>query len=282
MTATHTTTTSNEAGTTPRPTPKLWKTVPIRTGNVIQLGSLAAGGLALVCAAHLHGAAGIRVGLLLAGWLAIYLNSHAIAHVAVGRAAGIRFRAYGVRGTDHPENYPPGVRQLMSVLPMWSAVTDKSSMRDAGRWAKAAMFAAGETSTTVVSIATAAFAAGAGIPGGHALLSGSVLWAIAATITVAVVPKGDYTKALGALGWRKAAVAKTPKPVRERITGQDRRGPSGNELRNAALGWGTANTLFILAWAFTGARFPWFLFVTVPSVLGVSSWARQGRLAIGR
>ena len=147
-----------------------------------------------------------------AGWLAIYLSSHAIAHVAAGRAAGIRFRAYGVRGTDHPENYPPGVRQLMSILPMWSALTDKASMRQACRWAKAAMFAAGETSTTVVSIAAAAYAARTHTPGGHALLAGSILWAIAATVTTAIVPKGDYAKALRALGWRKPAPPGRPGP----------------------------------------------------------------------
>jgi hypothetical protein len=85
---------------------------------------------------------------------------------------------YSVRGTDHPENYPPGVRQLMSVLPMWSALTDKASMRQADRWAKAAMFAAGETSTIVVSIAAAAYAARTGTPGGHVLLAGSIVWVI--------------------------------------------------------------------------------------------------------
>ena len=196
--------------------------------------------------------------MLLVGWLAIYISSHAIAHVAVGRAVGIRFRAYGVRGTDHPENYPPGVRQLMSVLPMWSALTDKASMRQAGRWAKAAMFAAGETSTTVASIAAAAYAAHAGIPGGH-------------------VPKGDYTKALRVLGWRKAPAVKPARPSRERATGPNRRGPRGNELRNAVIGWSLVNIAVIVAWAATGEGFPWFAIVLVPSVIGVASSARQGR-----
>ena len=197
--------------------------------------------------------------------------------MAVGRAAGIRFRAYGVRGTDHPENYPPGVRQLMSVLPMWSALTDKASMRQAGRWAKAAMFAAGETSTTVVSIAAAAYAARAGIPGGHALLAGSIVWAIAATITTAIVPKGDYAKALRALGWRKPAAPKQAQVTRQRTTGPDRRGPRRHELRNAVAGWSLVNLALIAAWAATGAGFPWFAIILVPSAIGVGSWARQGR-----
>jgi hypothetical protein len=276
MTATLATATT-DTPTTGAPMPKLWAKFSVRTGTLVQLAGIAIGLAGLVAAAHLHAATGIRLAVLLFGWLAIYVSSHAVAHVAVGRAVGIRFRAYGVRGTDHPENYPPGVRRLMSVLPMWSALTDKASMRQAGRWAKAAMFAAGETSTTVVSIAAAAYAAHAGIPGGHALLTGSVLWAIAATITVAVVPKGDYTKALRALGWRKAPTVKAARPARERTTGPNRRGPRGNELRNAVIGWSLVNTALIAAWAATGGGFPWFVLVLIPSIIGVGSWARQGR-----
>ncbi len=275
------TTSLTTAPTTPetstKPMPKLWAKLPIRTGNAIQLAGIAAGAALLVTAAHLHGLVGIRVGLLAGGWLAIYLCSHAIAHVGVGRMVGIRFRAYGVRGTDHPENYPPGVRQFMSALPMWSALTDKESMRDANPWAKAAMFSAGETSTTIMSIAAAAYSSHAGVPGGHALLTGSIVWALAATITVAVVAKGDYTKAMRALGWRKPTTAKTAPVTRKRTNGPNRRGPRGNELRNAVIGWTLVNLALIVVWAAHGAGFPWFAFVTVPSVTGVSSWARQGR-----
>ena len=254
--------------------PKLWAKFSVRTGTLVHLAGLAAG---LVAAAHLRAAASIRLAALVVGWLAIYLSSHAIAHVAVGRAVGIRFRAYGVRGTDHPENYTPGVRQLMSVLPMWSALTDKASMRQAGPWAKAAMFAAGETSTTVVSIAAAAYAARTHTPGGHALLAGSILWAIAATVTTAIVPKGDYAKALRALGWRKPAAARQAQVTRQRTTGPDRRGPRRHELRNAVAGWSLVNLALIAAWTAGGAGFPWLVFVLVPSVIGVGSWALQGR-----
>ena len=259
------------------PMPRLWARFSVRAGTAIQAAGITVGAAALATAAYWHVAGGLRLALMTAGWLAIYLSSHAVAHVAVGRAAGIRFRAYGVRGTDHPENYPPGVRQLMSVLPMWSALTDKASMRQAGRWAKAAMFAAGETSTTVVSIAAAAYAACTHTPGGHALLAGSILWAIAATITTAIVPKGDYAKALRALGWRTTADAKPVPATRERTTGPGRRGPRGHELRNAVAGWSVVNLALIAAWAGTGAGFPWFAFILVPSVIGVGSWARQGR-----
>lgn len=182
------------------PMPRLWATFPVRTGTAIQLGGITAGaGLIAASAASHNSPTAARITLLLVGWLAIYLCSHAVAHVAVGRALGIRFRAYGVRGTDHPENYPHPVRELMSVLPMWSALTDKTSMRQVGRRAKAAMFAAGETSTTICSIAAAAIAWAAGAPGAHTVFTGSVVWAIAASVTVTVIPKGDYAKALRAL-----------------------------------------------------------------------------------
>jgi hypothetical protein len=276
MATTPATTTAPPATQAAAPMPRLWARFSVRTGTVIQAAGIAAGAAALGTAARLHAAGGLRLALLAAGWLAIYLSSHAIAHVAVGRVAGIRFRAYGVRGTDHPENYPPGLRQLMSILPMWSALTDKASMRQAGRWAKAAMFAAGETSTTVTSIAAAAYAARTHTPGGHALLAGSILWAIAATITTAIVPKGDYAKALRALGWRKPA-AKPAQGTRERTTGPGRRGPRGHELRNAVAGWSAVNLALIAAWAAAGAGFPWFAFILVPSAMGVTSWARQGR-----
>ena len=123
-------------------------------------------------------------------------------------------------------------------------------------------------------------AAHAGIPGGRALLVGTILWTIASTITVAIVPKGDYAKALRALGWRKPLSSSQPGPEqtqRARTWGPDRRGPRGRELRNAVVGWSLVNALLVALWAHAGGGFPWFLFVTVPSALGVGSWALQGR-----
>ena len=78
---------------------------------------------------------------------------------------------------------------------------------------------------------------------------------IAATITTAIVPKGDYAKALRALGWRKPATAKPAKVTRERTTGPGRRGPRGRELRNAVIGWSAVSLALIAAWAATGAGF---------------------------
>jgi hypothetical protein len=82
--------------------------------------------------------------LLLAGFLAISICCHALAHWLAGRLVGIRFRAYGVRGTDHPDTYPPRVRQLMSAMPFFTAMTQKPSMQRARPGARALTFAAGE------------------------------------------------------------------------------------------------------------------------------------------
>ncbi len=258
--------------------PRLWVKFSVRAGSAIQLAVVAAGAAALVVAHSAHGAAAI--GLMAVGYLGIYLCSHAIAHVAVGRLAGIRFRAYGVRGTDHPENYPPVVRQVMSALPMWSALTEKSSMASASGPAKAAMFSAGEASTSVFSIGAAAYAAHTALPGGHALLVSTILWTIASTITVAIVPKGDYAKALRAIGWRKPLTDNTNMTVeapRKRTWGPGRCGPLGHELRHAIVGWSAVNVGMIVLWAHVGGGFPWFLIVLASSALGVSSWALQGR-----
>ena len=110
------------------PRPPLRMKLSIASGNLIQAAGLAAGAALLA----------------LAGFLAVYDCSHAIGHYLAGRAVGIRFRFYGIRGTDHPEDYPPGFRQLMSAVPFWSVVTDKDSMRAAAPWKKALMFASGE------------------------------------------------------------------------------------------------------------------------------------------
>ncbi len=257
--------------------PSLWAKFSLRTGTLLQVGGVLAGAALLAGARSVGGATAL--GLVAVGYVAIYLCSHAIAHVAVGRMVGIRFRGYGVRGTDHPENYPPVVRLIMSALPMWSALTEKSSMKSASGAAKAAMFAAGEASTSVFSIAAAAYIAHAGLPAGHAVLVGTILWTIASTITVAIVPKGDYTKALRAVGWRKPLTATELKAVepKERTWGPNRRGPRGHELRNAIVGWSAVNLGLVALWAHGGGGFPWFQIVLVSSTIGVGSWALQGR-----
>ncbi len=181
------------------PRPALWLQLSIPVGNAIQLGGLALGAALLYLAAHWHTVTALRVVLMLVGFFAIYDCCHALGHWAVGRLVGIRFRGYGLRGTDHPEDYPPGARQLMSALPFFTAMTVKESMQRAGRWAKAAMFAAGETSSAIFSVAASYYAWRSGIPGGQALFIVMVIFTIFSILVTALVPRGDYTKARRAL-----------------------------------------------------------------------------------
>lgn len=198
--------TSNRAGvptahtSTPPPRPALWLRMSVPVGNAVQLAGLASGAVLLYLAARAQSAAvGIRVALLLIGFAVIYVCCHALAHYVVGRLGGIRFRGYGLRGTDHPENYPPGMRQLMIVMPFFTAVTEKASMQRASRWAKALMFAAGESSTAVCTLVASFYAWQAGIPGGQLLFIIMVVFNTFSTIMTAMVPRGDYAKAWRAL-----------------------------------------------------------------------------------
>ncbi len=184
----------------PPPRPPLWLWVPVRAGLAAQLVATAIGAsLLAVCSGALGASPGIREASLVVGILLVYLDTHAIGHYLVGRAVGIRFRGFGLRGTDHPENYPPLLRQVMSILPMWVALTDPASRRAASRRARAAMYAAGETSTAVCSIAAAAAVSLAGAPWAEPLLVATALWNVAAAVVVSVIDKGDYARALRSL-----------------------------------------------------------------------------------
>ena len=59
----------------------------------------------------------------------------------------------------------------MNVMPFFTAMAQRKSMREAGPTPKAPMFSAGETGTTVISLVAAFFAWQSGIPGGGFLLS---------------------------------------------------------------------------------------------------------------
>ena len=187
--------------------PPLRMKLSITRGNLIQAAGLAAGAALLATAATMTGHSPARLATALAGFLVIYDCSHAIGHYLAGRAVGIRFRFYGIRGTDHPEDYPPGFRQLMSAVPFWSVVTDKDSMRTAAPWKKALMFASGENATALCSLAASYAMMAAGVPGGRILFLATAAWNAVSTITVARTPKGDYAKALRALRTRPAPAA---------------------------------------------------------------------------
>ena len=187
-----------QATTSPaRPPP--WARLSVPTGNGIQIAGMTLGAALLYTAGESTNLGAGRIPLMIAGFLAVYCCCHAIAHWAVGRLVGIRFRGYGVRSTDHPQDYPAGVRQLMSILPTFTAMTDKDSMRAASPIARALMFCAGETSTAVCSILAAYYALRAGIPGGHGLFYAMIAFNALSTVVTAIVPRGDYAKARRAL-----------------------------------------------------------------------------------
>ncbi|MGZ4218100.1 MAG: hypothetical protein ACXVS6_23945 [Solirubrobacteraceae bacterium] len=170
----------------------------VARGNAYQAAGIAAGAGLLAAAAQLR-ANSIATGLMLAGFTTVYLNCHAIAHYLAGRLVGLRFRGYGVRGTDHPEVYPPGIRQLMQAAPFYVTLSTKDSRQNASRWAKAIYYAAGETSTAICSIAYAAIATVANIPGAHTLLLAMIVFNAISTIVTTRSPTGDYGKAIRAL-----------------------------------------------------------------------------------
>lgn len=183
-----------------RPRPALWLRMSVPVGNAVQLGGLIVGAALLYLAARAQTATiGVRVALMLIGFFAIYVCCHALAHYLVGRMGAIRFRGYGLRGTDHPEDYPPGMRHVMRVMPFFTAMTDKGSMQRARRWAKALMFAAGESSTALCTLVATFYAWKAGIPGGQILFLIMVVFNIFSTIVTSIVPRGDYAKARRAL-----------------------------------------------------------------------------------
>ncbi len=179
--------------------PPFWAKLPVLAGNLLQLAGLVVGALLIVLAAAIRGTGPLATLVLVIGLLVIYVCCHAIAHWLVGRLAGLRFAYVGLRGTDHPEAYPPGLRQLMAATPMLTTVSTRQSRASAGRWALAAYYAAGETSTTVCMLVAAALAVVAGIPGSVVVLVIVAVWVLLAVVTTASTPKGDYAKARRAL-----------------------------------------------------------------------------------
>lgn len=197
MSATTITTTSSPAPATAKRAFKRRYTVA--QGNTIQAAGILGGSALLGLSAALTGPGLARTALMLAGFIAVYLNCHSIAHYAAGRLVGLQFRGYGVRGTDHPEVYPPGIRQLMEATPFYVALSTKASREKAGRIAKAIYFSAGETSTAICSITFAAAATAAHIPGGQTLLMAMIGLNAVSTVVTARTPTGDYAKAIRAL-----------------------------------------------------------------------------------
>jgi hypothetical protein len=192
------TTSVSAAGETAKPKRAFRRRYSVARGTAYQVWGLVSGSALLAIAASVDGGAFATV-LMLVGLWVVYLNCHAIAHYAVGRLVGLRFRGYGVAGTDHPEVYPPGIRQLMEAAPFYVTLSTKESRERVGPRAKALYYAAGETSTAIWTIAYAAIAAAANIPGGSILLIAMIVFNVISTIVTTRNPTGDYGKALRAL-----------------------------------------------------------------------------------
>jgi hypothetical protein len=192
---------SSDAGPTAvlPPSPPFWARLPVLVGNLVQLAGLVAGALLIWLAVAIRSTGAPSTILLILGILVVYLCCHAIAHWLVGTLVGLRFAYVGVRGTDHPENYPPGLRQVMAVTPMFTTVSTRKSRASAGRWAMAAYYAAGETSTTVCTVLAALAGFLGGVPGSGVILVVAIVWVVLAVVTTAIAPKGDYAKARRAL-----------------------------------------------------------------------------------
>jgi hypothetical protein len=176
--------------------PRLWLRTSVIVGNFLQLATIALS-LALLLVAASVGAnqPALAVALMALGWLGVFVSTHANAHWLVGRLVGIGFVAFGIRGTEKPDIYPVGVRQIMSAIPFFTAITDRPSLRAAKPWGRALMFAAGVTSTSISTILFAVVALGLAVPGSYNLLIVSVVAAIVATLLTARDPRGDYAKA---------------------------------------------------------------------------------------
>jgi hypothetical protein len=177
----------------------------VLAGNLIQLGGIVSGVLLIVLAAAINGAAVASAALAVVGIVLVAFSSHSIGHWLAGRLVGLRFAYVGVRGTDHPETYPPPIRQIFSTVPMFTMVSTRSSRQAAGRWALAAYFAAGQTTAVVGWVLSAALARALNVPAARFIFLVVLAWALGTVLVAVLSPKGDYAKARAALGTRSVA-----------------------------------------------------------------------------
>jgi hypothetical protein len=185
------------AGTRPRPS--FWAKLPVPVGNTLQLAGIIAGVLLVVAAADIKKEQAASAVLAVVGIVLTAFSSHAIGHWLVGRIVGLRFAFIGVRGTDHPESYPPPARQIMSAMPMFTTVSTRRSRESAGRRALAAYFAAGQTTAIIGWVGSAILARALDIPGSTIILVIMAAWAAGTALVATLTPKGDYAKARAAL-----------------------------------------------------------------------------------
>jgi hypothetical protein len=191
--------TSRPASRPGHPRPPFWVKLPVLAGNLLQLGGIAAGVLLIVAAASMRTAPAASAVLAVLGIILTAFCSHAIGHWLAGRLAGLRFAYIGIRGTDHPETYPPVMRQVLSAVPMFTTVSTRRSREAAGRWALAAYFAAGQTTAIIGWVGSAVLARTLDIPGSIIILAIMIAWAAGTALIASFSAKGDYAKARAAL-----------------------------------------------------------------------------------
>lgn len=179
--------------------PPFWIRLSILQGNLCQIAGLVIGAGLIYLAAHLPTSWLAQLSLLMIGNFLIYICCHSLAHWLVGRLVGIRFIGYGIRGTNHPDDLSPFMRRILTRIPMFTALTEKTSMRQASPLARALMFAAGETSTIICLLLVAFYAWLNGLPGGILWPIIATLMSISAAYSTATMPTGDYAKAIKAL-----------------------------------------------------------------------------------
>jgi len=200
--------TSSKSSTAPgsaQSRPPFWARLPVLAGNLIQLGGIILGVLLIVLAAGVSSVAVASAAIAVVGIVLVAFSSHSIGHWLAGRLVGLRFAYIGVRGTDHPETYPPGVRQIFSIMPMFTMVSTRRSREAAGRWALAAYFASGQTTAVVGWVVSAILTRVLNVPGSRVILPVVVVWAVGTVLVAIFNAKGDYAKAGAALRAGRAA-----------------------------------------------------------------------------
>jgi hypothetical protein len=190
-----------------RPRPPFWLKLPVLAGDLLQFGGIAAGVLLIAAAASVRSVPFASAVLAVLGIVLTAFWTHGIDHWLAGRLAGLRFAYVGVRGTDHPETYPPVMRQVLSAVPMFTTVSTRRSRDAAGPWALAVYFAAGQTTAIIGWVGSAVLARTLNIPGSTIILAVMIGWAAGTALVASVTAEGDYAKAHAAL----RATGRTPR-----------------------------------------------------------------------
>lgn len=183
----------------PTPQRKIFGRLSIASGNVVQAAGIALAFLSFTAARSTNSTATAVVGLVV-GWVLLYFCCHAIAHWLVGRVLGIRFSFYTLGGTGNPEGWPKGLRWVFEHLPFFGVQSEKASMQNASRVAKATMWSAGVTSSALVPTLGALWAWRMGTPWSKPFVVFALIWAAATLASNWTSRTGDYSKARRALG----------------------------------------------------------------------------------